>query len=210
MNVTALLLGCPALTIPLLEDEGLPLGLQLLAGSDRDAALFGAASWMLGDAFERRDLIDRLRKHPLYRALRVDKIICAALEATLEAYARETAKDEIPVFKMLAASSEIINERARSFKTKLEDVFDSEGEMTVDVIPGNSAVGGGAAPDVAPDTALVALTHKKHSDHELERALRLSYPPVIARIVNGQVVLDLRTVSESEEEELIGILNEIN
>lgn len=158
----------------------------------------------------RRELIERLRKSPLYRALRVDKIICAALEATLEAYARETAKDEIPVFKMLAASSEIINERARSFKTKLEDVFDSEGEMTVDVIPGNSAVGGGAAPDVAPDTALVALTHKKHSDHELERALRLSYPPVIARIVNGQVVLDLRTVSESEEEELIGILNEIN
>ena len=57
MNVTASLLGCPALTVPLLVDEGLPLGLQLLTGPERDAALFGAASWMLGDAFERRDLI---------------------------------------------------------------------------------------------------------------------------------------------------------
>ena len=57
MNVTASLLGCPALTVPVLEDEGLPLGLQLLAGTDRDAALFSAAAWALGKAFERDDLI---------------------------------------------------------------------------------------------------------------------------------------------------------
>lgn len=158
----------------------------------------------------RRDLIERLRKHPLYRVLRVDKIICAALEATLGAYARETAKDEVPVLKMLSASSEIINERAKTFKIKLEDVLDSMSEMTVDVIPGNSAVGGGAAPDVSPETTLIAITHKKYTDQELERFLRLSNPPVIARIVDGKVVIDLRTVAENEEDELIGILNEIN
>ena len=158
----------------------------------------------------RRDLIEQLRKHPLYRALRIDKILCAALEATLKAYARETAREEIPVLRMLSASSEIMNEGARSFKAKLEGVLGTQSELTVDIIPGNSAVGGGAAPDVAPETTLVALTHGKRSDQELERALRLSNPPVIARIVDGKVVLDLRTVLENEEEELIGILSGIN
>lgn len=158
----------------------------------------------------RRDLIERLRKHPLYRALRVGKIVCAALEATLEAYARDTAKDELSVLKMLSMSLVTIKERARSFKTKLEAVLDPKNEMTIEILPGNSAVGGGAAPDVSPDTTLIALTHKRHSDQELERLLRLSNPPLIARIVDGKVVLDLRTVSESEEEELIGVLEEIS
>jgi Asp-tRNA(Asn)/Glu-tRNA(Gln) amidotransferase A subunit family amidase len=57
MNVAASLLGCPALTLPLLEDEGLPLGLQLLGATDRDAALFETASWVAGEAFGRRDLV---------------------------------------------------------------------------------------------------------------------------------------------------------
>ena len=57
MNVAASLLGCPALTLPLLQDEGLPLGLQLLGGTDRDAALFEVASWVARDAFGRADLV---------------------------------------------------------------------------------------------------------------------------------------------------------
>jgi Asp-tRNA(Asn)/Glu-tRNA(Gln) amidotransferase A subunit family amidase len=57
MNVAASLLGCPALTLPLPQDEGLPLGLQLLGGADRDAALFEAAGWVAGDAFRRPDLV---------------------------------------------------------------------------------------------------------------------------------------------------------
>ena len=57
MNVTASLLGCPALTVPVLEDEGMPLGLQFLAGIERDAALFSAAAWALGGVLERPDLI---------------------------------------------------------------------------------------------------------------------------------------------------------
>ena len=158
----------------------------------------------------RRDLIERLRKHPLYRALRVDKIICAAIEATLEAYTRDTATHELPVLKMLSMSSVTINERARSFKTKLEGVLDPKSEMTIEILPGNSAVGGGAAPDVSPETTLIALSHKRLSDHEFEHALRLSMPPVIARIVDGKVLIDLRTVSESEEEELIGVFKEIS
>jgi L-seryl-tRNA(Ser) seleniumtransferase len=158
----------------------------------------------------RKDLIDSLRKHPLYRALRVDKLICAALEATLGSYARETAREEIPVLKMLSMSAEAISKRAHAFKARLADTISSSEGLKVEIIPGNSAVGGGAAPDVSPETFLLALTHAKHSDYELELALRLSNPPVITRIVEGKVLIDLRTVAESDEDELIEILRAIN
>ncbi len=154
----------------------------------------------------RKDLIDRLRKHPLYRALRVDKTICAALEATLTSYARETEKGDIPVLKMLSMSAEAITERTRLFKARLEGMLDLKRGITLDLISGNSAVGGGAAPDVSPETALIAVTHAKHSDHELEELLRRSNPPVIARVVEGKVLIDLRTVSQKDEEELFEIL----
>lgn len=158
----------------------------------------------------RKELIDRLRKHPLYRAIRVDKLICAALEATLAAYARDTAKDEIPVLNMLSMSTENINGRARAFKTRLEHEPDMRREMKIEIISGNSAVGGGAAPDASPETALISLTHEKHSASHLERLLRLSKPPVITRIVDNRVLIDLRTVIENEEHELIEILRSIN
>jgi L-seryl-tRNA(Ser) seleniumtransferase len=158
----------------------------------------------------RKDLIDSLRKHPLYRALRVDKLICAALEATLGSYARETAREEIPVLKMLSMSAEAITKRAHAFKARLADTISSSDGLNIETIPGNSAVGGGAAPDVSPETFLLALSHTKHSDHELEQALRLSNPPVITRIVEGKVLIDLRTVADSDEEELIEILRAIN
>jgi len=103
----------------------------------------------------RKELIDRLRKHPLYRALRVDKLTCAALEATLAAYARDTAKDEIPVLNMLAMSAENIYDRALAFKSRLEDGSDAGTAMKIEIIMGNSAVGGGAAPDASPETSLI-------------------------------------------------------
>lgn len=155
----------------------------------------------------RKDLIERLRKHPLYRALRVDKLICAALEATLGSFAREAEQEEIPVVKMLSMSAETITKRAHAFKTRLAD---SPNGLKIEIIPGHSAVGGGAAPDVSPETSLLALTHTKHSDHELEEVLRLSNPPVITRIVEGKVLIDLRTVVESDEEELAEIFKAIN
>jgi L-seryl-tRNA(Ser) seleniumtransferase len=157
-----------------------------------------------------KELIDRLRKHPLYRAIRVDKLICAALEATLGAYAKDTAKAEIPVLNMLSMSAEKMNERARSFKTRSESEPGIRPEMKMEIISGNSAVGGGAAPDVSPETTLISLTHEIHSDNQLERLLRTSDPPVIARIVDNKVLIDLRTVSEDEETELIKILRSIN
>ncbi len=194
-----------------LNDEPI-ISQSLAAGSDivsfsGDKLLGGPQAGLI---VGRKDLIDRLRKHPLYRAIRVDKIICAVLEATLNSYARETALEEIPVLKMLSMSAEIMTKRVRAFKEKLEKVRESKSELNIEIVSGNSAVGGGAAPDVSPETILIALSHAKLSDHELEQALRLSNPPVITRIVEGKVLMDLRTVLETDEEELIEILKVIN
>ena len=79
-------------------------------------------------------------------------------------------------------------------------------EITLEILSGHSAVGGGAAPDVSPETALIAVTHTTHSDHELEEILRRSNPPIIARVVEGKVLIDLRTVSEKDEDELFEVL----
>jgi L-seryl-tRNA(Ser) seleniumtransferase len=151
----------------------------------------------------RKEVIDRLRKHPLYRVLRADKLAYAVLEATLAAYRRETALKDIPVLKMLSMTTEEIGERAKNLASKLEG-----GDLNIEIIHGYSAIGGGAAPAVQPDTVLIALEKPGLSADELEEKLRASDPPVIARIENDRVVLDLRTVSE--EEELLEILSEIS
>ena len=146
----------------------------------------------------RRDLIAAIRKHPLYRVLRVDKMVYAALGATLEAYRRGTAEAEIPVLKMIAADPATLNERTRAFAEKLAGI----GGLRVDVVTGLSVIGGGAAPDVHPETMLISLSHSKLSADEIEARLRSATPPVIARIGDDCVLIDLRTVSESEESEL--------
>lgn len=152
----------------------------------------------------RREIIGRLRKHPLFRILRADKLTYAALEATLEAYRRETAVRDIPVLRMLSMTKEEIGERARSFIAKLG------GSMQFEIIDGNSVIGGGAAPAVQPKTVLIALRTPGLSADELEEKLRASEPPVIARIENERVVIDLRTVDESEEADLIRLLSPIS
>jgi L-seryl-tRNA(Ser) seleniumtransferase len=153
----------------------------------------------------RRDLVQRLRRDPLYRSLRVDKLIYAALEATLDAHLRGTSQSDIPVLQMLAASAYEIEQRARSLVEKLRNE-----RIEVELIAGKSAVGGGSAPLVQPETVLVALRHHELSTAELGSKLRHNSPPVIARIIDDKVVLDLRTVSVGEEEEmLLMILSEL-
>jgi L-seryl-tRNA(Ser) seleniumtransferase len=152
-----------------------------------------------------QEFVEKIRKHPLYRALRVDKIVYAALEATLESFRREKAAAEIPVLKMISMTKVQLAERATRFSKKIDNLA----ALKVEIIDGKSAVGGGAAPDFQPETALLSLTHAAMPAERIEYALRHSDPPVIARIVEGKVLLDLRTVSENEETELIKILSEI-
>ncbi len=158
----------------------------------------------------RREVVERIRKHPLYRALRVDKLIYAALEATLEAFRRENFMQEIPVLKMLSASHAELMKRTAAFADKLHDALGTDSALQLKVTDGNSVIGGGSAPDVQPATTLLALKHSQMSVSKLEKKLRSSKPPVITRILEDKVLLDLRTVFENEEEELLEILASLN
>jgi len=154
----------------------------------------------------RRETVEKIRKHPLYRALRVDKIIYAALAATLEAFRRETALQEIPVLKMLSMTNDDLAARTRNFARSLGEKLSENHNLKFEIIEGKSVIGGGSAPDVQPPTMLLALEHAQMSVGKLERNLRLSHPPVITRILEDKVLIDLRTVSETEENELLEVL----
>ncbi len=154
----------------------------------------------------RESVVEKLRKHPLYRVLRVDKLAYAALEATLESYLRGTELEDIPVLEMLSQTKEQLAERAGKFVEKLRGESGGNSLLNVDVIDGFSAVGGGAAPEAKLETSLIVLTHKTLSANQLEEKLRMSKPPVITRVMEDKVVLDLRTVSENEENDLLALL----
>jgi len=154
-----------------------------------------------------RAIIDRLRRHSLYRALRVDKLCLAALEATLDAH-RRGAIEEIPALRMLALTKDAIEERAKSFIAKLARSSESNALMAT-IVAGQSAVGGGSGPNVHPPTALIALKHEHLNAGGIEKKLRLFSPSVIARIADDQVLLDLRTVGDSEEPELLAALRSL-
>jgi len=158
----------------------------------------------------RRDLIEQIHKHPLYRALRAGKLIYSALEATLESFARETALTDIPVLKMLSAATQELAGRTSAFANALWETTGGNHNLVVEIIAGNSVVGGGAAPDVRCETTLLALTHGRHSGRELEKKLRAAKPPVITRIVEDKVLIDLRTVAENEEAKLLEIVMQVN
>ena len=185
---------------------------SIAAGADivtfsGDKLLGGAQSGLI---VGRSAVIEKLRKHPLYRALRVDKLIYAALEATLEDFRRETAVLEIPVLRMLAMTNAEIKERTLHFAGKLRDKLGENSALQFEIVEGNSVVGGGSAPMVQPPTTLLVLTHTQMSAANLEQKLRLSKPPVITRILEDKVIIDLRTVFEVEETRILDVLaNEI-
>lgn len=153
----------------------------------------------------RRDVVERLRRSPLYRALRADKLALAALEATLDSYRRGIAVREVPALRMIGATRDEIEERARAFGSQMSERL-AGGALAFEIIEGQSAIGGGSAPTTHPPTALLALAHTTLSASALEERLRRATPTVIARILDDRVVLDFRTVAESEEDELLDAL----
>jgi len=142
----------------------------------------------------RKALVDRLRSHPLMRALRVDKLTYAALDGTLLEHRAGTAHDTVPVLRMLHAPAAAIAARAAALATRL-----TAAGWTATVVDGASAVGGGSAPGVTVPTALVRLAREGWSADHLEQWLRTIDPPVIARIQDDAVVLDLRTVDPADD-----------
>ena len=169
--------------------------------------LLGAAQ--AGLIVGKKEYIETLRKHPLYRVLRVSKLIYAALEATLEAFRRESQFEEIPVLQMLSTSRGELKQRTERFAAKLKNKLGENSKLNFEIIEGNSVIGGGSAPAVHPLTTLLSVWHKELSANILEKNLRRSNPPVATRILEDKVLIDLRTVAEKEETELLKILSKI-
>jgi L-seryl-tRNA(Ser) seleniumtransferase len=146
----------------------------------------------------RAERLDAMRRNPLYRALRVDKMTIAALDSVLAEHERGRTEG-IPVLRMLVAGAAEVAARAAALA---EALGRHAPEARLELRPGASAVGGGAAPDVEIDTTLVGLTHPALSAERLAERLRGGTPPVVARVAQDRVWLDLRTVQPHEEAEL--------
>jgi L-seryl-tRNA(Ser) seleniumtransferase len=147
-----------------------------------------------------REAVAILRRHPMARALRVDKMTLAALDATLRSYARGRAVEEIPVWQMIAATAESLQARAERWRERLASI-------PAVVIPGESTVGGGSLPGETLPTFLLALD-LPHPD-QIAKQLRQAEIPVICRIWQDRVVLDPRTVAPEEEEPLVITLQKL-
>lgn len=143
--------------------------------------------------------VARCRRNPMFRALRCDKLAYGVLEAALR-HTLFCQWDRVPALHMISMTAERIRQRAEAFCDRLNG-------LNAEVIPGLSVIGGGATPDQALPTWLVAVTSDDVAG--LERRLRAATPPVIARIEEGRLVLDLRTVFESEENTLLACLQQI-
>jgi len=151
----------------------------------------------------RADFVARMRSNSLFRALRVDKMVYAALEATLMAYIKGD-HDAISTVRMMRLSKHQIATRAEAIAKEL-----STSKLLVELIDGESVIGGGAAPSAVLPTRLIAVSCDGLSADEVSASLRASHPPVIARVEQGHVLLDLRTVFPEQDEVLIQTLQQI-
>ncbi len=144
----------------------------------------------------RRDLVSTIRRHPLMRALRVDKLTYAALEATLGEYAAGRASRTVPILRMILATPDAIRARAM----RVAESARGGGVLDAEVRPGQSAVGGGTTPGVELPTWVLALRHPTRSADWLDGWLRQRATPIIGRIEDDRLLLDLRTVLAEEDE----------
>ena len=143
----------------------------------------------------RGDLLARVRRHPLMRVLRVDKLAYAALEGTLAEYAAGRASRTIPILRMILDAPEAIEARARVLAARAE----AGGVLEAEVAAGRSKVGGGTTPGVELPTFVLALRHRQRSVDWLDEWLRRREPGIVGRIENDRLLLDLRTVLADED-----------
>ncbi len=148
----------------------------------------------------KKELVDRLARHPLARAVRIDKLSLASLNATLVHYLRDEAEQEIPIWRMISASQTVLKKRVQSWEQALG--------ADCAVEEGRSAVGGGSLPgETLPTWVLAVDCHTVDGGvQEVMRRLRESRPPVVARIEGDRVLLDPRTVLSEEDNDLLKAL----
>ena len=164
-----------------------------LLGGPQAGVIVGRSEW-----------VATLRRHPLMRALRVDKLTYAALEATLGEHLADRAWETVPVLRMASLPMEAIAVRAEVLAAALRSAG-----LTASVVDGQSTIGGGSAPGSALPTRLVAVTHPTLSPDGFEAALRALDPPVVARIEHGSVQLDLRTVAPADDQRLGALIGSV-
>lgn len=173
--------------------ESLQAGMDLVTFSG-DKLLGGPQA---GIIVGRRDVVSRLRQHPLTRALRIDKLTLAGLEATLRLY-RDPARAiaEIPTLRMLALSAAELKQRAIALRQELASELGGRAEVAV--VDSLAQVGGGSLPGYEFPSAAISVRPQSMSSDELETKLRLGQPAVFTRIRQDQVLIDLRTVQPGE------------
>jgi L-seryl-tRNA(Ser) seleniumtransferase len=154
----------------------------------------------------RSDLVARMRSNSLFRALRVDKLTYAALEATLLAYVKRD-HDAVPVLRMLRLSKDEITSRAEKIVSEVKSA--QLKQLKLQLLDGESVIGGGAAPSAVLPTRLIALTHSHLSAYELNARLRACTSPVVARVEEGRVLIDLRTVFPEQDGVLVEALRSL-
>ena len=179
--------------------ESLARGCDLVAASG-DKLLGGPQCGLL---VGRKHLVERIRSNPLFRALRVDKLTYAALEGTLAAYL-SGSPESIPIMRMLRLAPREIQQRCEQVAGQVRAT-----EMNVEVLSIESLLGGGTAPRAKLQSYAIALQHSTLGADALLLALRRSDPPIIGRIQEGRVVLDLRTVEPDFDSSLIHVLNHL-
>jgi L-seryl-tRNA(Ser) seleniumtransferase len=151
----------------------------------------------------RKDVIEKLRRHPLMRALRMDKLSLAALEATLALYELPTPPQQhVPLLRMLAESPQAIARRARRLAKRLAGIPGLSVSLTAD----KALVGGGSLPGESLPTTTVQLVCAGMSAETLARRLRQGRPALVGRIAGDRFIMDLRTVSADEEKRIAAIV----
>src|SRR5271165_588856 len=153
-----------------------------------------------------RELVAKIRANPLFRAMRVDKMFYAALEATLLAYLREDY-DSIPALRMMRTSED---ELARRAEQMAKEARSSCPKLRVEVIESRSVLGGGAAPGSTLPTCALAISSNSMNADEICRRLRQWETPIIARVEDERVLLDLRTVEPEQEAVIVAALKSIS
>ena len=151
----------------------------------------------------RSDVVTRMRSNSMFRALRVDKMIYAALEATLLSYVKHD-HDSIPAIQMMRLPMEEIGQRAHLLAQNLES-----SNVSAEVIDGESVIGGGAAPSAVLPTRLLAVSAKGLSADDMAARLRAFNPSIIARVEEGRVLLDLRTVFPEQDDYIVQALRNL-
>ncbi len=177
--------------------ESLAAGVDLISFSG-DKLLGGPQAGIIAGA---RKLLEPIRKNPMMRTYRVEKLIYGALEATIGSYRFGRAAAEIPVIRMIAMTGKELSRRAHSFSRKLKVGLSKD--TRVRLIPGDSVVGGGSCPECHLPTTLIAIDSDRTRPNAIESRLRSQDPAIILRLEEDQVLVDLRTVFPTQERALI-------